>query len=450
MIILIIIIGVIYNIKTINYIFQEVTGLYEHPYVIGNAVREININLVSMHRYMKDVALATDEQELQAAIKNINHNEDNVFQLLPVLHDKYLGKKNDILTFEQDFRHWKDIRQEVILLTNADNKGKSYIEKIISEKNNTLRLTLLLSVLAFLIVSGIYIYIFRDTGTREAKINRYFQMIDHNIFSLVFDSSGKIIESSSALAFFLKTTKKALHKQNINSLIKDKEQFFLMMTSLEDGFTWEDELHLENDVYLQLKVELAPGNKMGVLYTMILHDISDKKRIEMLSYIDSLTGLNNRRFFDDTVPKELQYLARVKENSVFMMIDIDHFKLYNDHYGHPEGDVTLKAVANELKKNLHRPHDYAFRLGGEEFGLFFSADSFDDVKQFLQNLIIDIENLHIYHAVSETSEFVTISAGAVYMKETKKISVDDIYVAADKLLYKAKNEGRNQLKIDVL
>ena len=481
-IVTVIIVGVFYNIKTIDIISQEVTGLYEHPYRVNSIVRDININLVSMHRYMKDVALATSKQDLLHATESVQSNENNVFLLLPLLYDKYLGNKEDIARFEKDFRAWKRIRQEVILLTQekkykqaafitknrgakhlqvvigdlkhltsfADKKGEAYIQNIIDEKAATTELTLFLSAAALLIVIFIYLYILRDTQKKELKIQRYFDMIDANIFSLIFDNTGKIIEASSALAFFLGKTKKELLKMHIKDIVKDEEQLSVLMLCIADGFKWESELHFENDIYLYLRVAPTTEEDGRLLYSMIIDDISDKKRIELLSNIDPLTGLYNRRFFDTIAPKELKQMARKKENAVFVMIDIDYFKLYNDHYGHPEGDATLQAVAYTLKKHLKRPHDYAFRLGGEEFGLLFSAEPLEELKLYLQALIESIENLHIRHAMSEVSEYVTISMGAVYVEATKIVDVDTIYLAADKLLYKAKHEGRNQLQIDVL
>ena len=481
-IVTVIIIGVFYNIKTISIISQEVTGLYEHPYRVNSIVRDININLVSMHRYMKDVALATTTHELFTATDRVQNNENQVVLLLPLLYDKYLGDKKDITRFEKDFHDWKSIREKVILLTEekkykqaatitkdkgakhlqivigdlknltdfADKKGEEYIENIITEKENTTQLTLLLSAAALIIVIFIYLYILRDTQKKELKIQRYFDMIDANIFSLIFDSKGNIVEASNALAFFLGTTKKELTQRHIQSLVKDEEQLSLLMLSVEDGFKWEKELHFENDIYLYLRVAPTTEEDGRLLYSMIIDDISDKKRIELLSNIDPLTGLYNRRFFDAIAPKELKQMARKKENAVFVMIDIDYFKLYNDHYGHPEGDATLQAVAYMLKKHLRRPHDYAFRLGGEEFGLLFSAEPMDELKLYLEALIASIENLHIPHAMSEVSAYVTISVGAVYVEATKTENIDSIYLAADKLLYKAKNEGRNQLQIDVL
>ncbi len=481
-IVTVIIIGVFYNIKTIDIISQEVTGLYEHPYRVNSVVRDININLVSMHGYMKDVALATTPKELLLAIDKVQIHERNVLLLLPFLYDKYLGDKADITRFEKDFRAWKSIRQEVILLTEekkykqassltkdrgtkhlqivisdlkhltnfADKKGEEYIKNIIVEKENTTQLTLFLSAIALIIVIVIYLYILRDTQKKELKIQRYFDMIDANIFSLIFDNTGNIVEASSALALFLGTTKKELLQKHISYIVKNEEQRSLLMLSVEDGFKWEGELHFENDIYLYLRVAPTTEEDGRVLYSMIIDDISDKKRIELLSNIDPLTGLYNRRFFDTIAPKELKQMARKKEHAVFVMIDIDYFKLYNDHYGHPEGDATLQAVAYTLKKYLRRPHDYAFRLGGEEFGLLFSAEPLDELTLYLQGLIEAVENLHIHHAKSQVSEYVTISMGAVYVDATKTSDVDAIYLAADKLLYKAKHEGRNQLQIDVL
>lgn len=94
------------------------------------------------------------------------------------------------------------------------------------------------------------------------------------------------------------------------------------------------------------------------------------KKLENVSYTDSLTTLHNRRYFNLVYERELKRAQRTHSYITFMMLDIDYFKQYNDTYGHLEGDYALKSVAKVLKDTLKRPSDYVFRLGGEEFGVF--------------------------------------------------------------------------------
>ncbi|WP_294963031.1 GGDEF domain-containing protein [Sulfurimonas sp.] len=113
---------------------------------------------------------------------------------------------------------------------------------------------------------------------------------------------------------------------------------------------------------------------------------------------DSLTGLYNRRYYDEIIKKELMRSKRDKILFTFVILDIDYFKRYNDTYGHQEGDNVLKAVAKVLKKNLNRRGDYCFRLGGEEFGFLFTVKSADESYRFSNMICKEIENLYIPHS----------------------------------------------------
>ena len=126
-------------------------------------------------------------------------------------------------------------------------------------------------------------------------------------------------------------------------------------------------------------------------------------------------------------------------------MDIDHFKQYNDTYGHQEGDTTLKQVALALKDTLKRPTDFTFRLGGEEFGLVYHLTNIDDAIIITNEARKSVENLKIEHTGNSASSFVTISSGIYIVNSEDTSSLDEIYKKADELLYEAKQSGRNQI-----
>ncbi len=128
-------------------------------------------------------------------------------------------------------------------------------------------------------------------------------------------------------------------------------------------------------------------------------------------------------------------------------MDIDHFKQYNDTYGHQDGDTTLKLVANALKKTLNRPDDYTFRLGGEEFGLLYHITNEEDGLNIANQARQNIENLKIEHTGNSASSYVTISSGLYIIKSDDINSEDIIYKKSDEALYVAKQNGRNQVSI---
>ena len=126
-------------------------------------------------------------------------------------------------------------------------------------------------------------------------------------------------------------------------------------------------------------------------------------------------------------------------------MDIDHFKQYNDTYGHQMGDDTLIKVAKCIKDSLNRDDDTCFRLGGEEFGILFKSSNKENALNFANIVRENIENLHIEHTGNSASSYVTISMGLI-CKKASDIEGDDIaYKQADDLLYKAKESGRNKV-----
>lgn len=131
-----------------------------------------------------------------------------------------------------------------------------------------------------------------------------------------------------------------------------------------------------------------------------------------------------------------------------MMLDVDKFKLYNDTYGHQKGDEILKKIGNVLKGFTNRGGDYAFRLGGEEFGIILSLEDKEKIKEHAQRLVEKIESLHLEHKTNTASQYITISVGVVFKKYDSDVSVKELYKRADSALYKAKANGRNQVAFD--
>jgi diguanylate cyclase (GGDEF)-like protein len=172
--------------------------------------------------------------------------------------------------------------------------------------------------------------------------------------------------------------------------------------------------------------------------------VSANLQLLELSITDPLTGLHNRRHFDEILPLELKRVHRESQLLGLVMLDIDHFKKLNDALGHQFGDDALKKVATTLKSLLHRPSDYCFRLGGEEFAVLCSTDSEHTLLCFAEKLLRDIQSLAIHHPLHPLG-VVTLSAGIALSSGIE--SVHQIYELADLALYDAKHKGRNQVSI---
>jgi diguanylate cyclase (GGDEF)-like protein len=168
------------------------------------------------------------------------------------------------------------------------------------------------------------------------------------------------------------------------------------------------------------------------------------RRLETLSHQDGLTGIANRRAFDFLIERQFLEATRRKEAFCVVLCDVDHFKAYNDHYGHPAGDECLKQVAAALARTCKRSIDVAARYGGEEFALLLPATPAAGAQQVVENARREIAALAIAHAKSGTAEVVTFSAGIACLDPARDGSPRELVARADEALYRAKQLGRNR------
>jgi diguanylate cyclase (GGDEF)-like protein len=169
------------------------------------------------------------------------------------------------------------------------------------------------------------------------------------------------------------------------------------------------------------------------------------ENLAQMSITDPMTTLYNRRYFDLVIEREVSRAKRDKKSINFAMLDIDHFKLYNDTYGHQMGDDVLIKVAHILKDELKRASDFVFRLGGEEFGVIMSDLSQDEAYKQLQKLCLKINDAKIEHSNNSASPYVSISIGLKNIDEDSELDIKTFIEEADQALYKAKESGRNKV-----
>ncbi|WP_457748044.1 GGDEF domain-containing protein [Sulfurimonas sp.] len=164
------------------------------------------------------------------------------------------------------------------------------------------------------------------------------------------------------------------------------------------------------------------------------------------SITDQLTNLYNRRYYDTVIDKVIATAKRHKKCITFFILDIDHFKRYNDYYGHKKGDEVLIKVAHTLKKHIQREDDFVFRLGGEEFAGIITSEDKEKTQEWIAQLCDAVEKLKIEHKKSHISAYLTVSLGMVSKCSDEDFNANSLYLDADKALYKAKSQGRNRCK----
>jgi len=297
----------------------------------------------------------------------------------------------------------------------------------------------------------------KKTEVAEQELQRMLDVVNQNVYMSMTDVEGNITFVSEAFCRLTGYTKEQLIGENhrmLKSPLTPIDFYENLWKRIAAGEVWKGELQnvsKSGEVYW-VDASITPifdteGNIES--YMAIRKDITSKKKMETLAITDALSDLYNRRYFNMIFEKEIKRLRREHGSLVFMMLDIDHFKLYNDKYGHLKGDEVLIAVSQCLKEVCKRETDQVFRLGGEEFGIVLLGMSDEQTHTFAQKVIKSIENLNIKHEENTPYSWVTASLGAVIctFDASSKLDAKDIYQIADDAMYTAKQTGRNRVFI---
>jgi diguanylate cyclase (GGDEF)-like protein len=167
--------------------------------------------------------------------------------------------------------------------------------------------------------------------------------------------------------------------------------------------------------------------------------------LRSMAFLDGLTGIANRRQFEEALQREWRACLRTGTSLALAMIDIDHFKSFNDTCGHVAGDACLRAVAGILHNDMSRPHDLIARYGGEEFACLLPDTDLEGARVKAEQLRHAVQSLGIPHEASGTAPVVTISVGLETFIPTDELTPERLVAAADAQLYKAKHAGRNRV-----
>lgn len=169
------------------------------------------------------------------------------------------------------------------------------------------------------------------------------------------------------------------------------------------------------------------------------------KKLAELANTDALTGIYNRRFFEHQLRVQWNVSLRNQMPISLFMVDVDHFKAFNDHYGHQAGDTCLRQVAQVLNRSFRRASDFVARFGGEEFVVLATTTDSAQAYEFAERLRADVQALSIPHTSSSSAPQVTVSIGFATLTPAQEVPPEELLKAADEALYQAKQQGRNRV-----
>lgn len=275
---------------------------------------------------------------------------------------------------------------------------------------------------------------------------------------LLIDHSGVIVECNPQITAMFNYPEGELLGTNVLSLFHqdDLKRLPPQIEKLKDGesILVERRIRAKNGRYILCE---QSGKKVNDQLILLLYrDITERKLAELalekanraldkLAHVDGLTQIANRRKFDMEIKHEWQRLKREKKNLGIILADIDLFKQFNDIYGHQRGDDCLRWVASVLQGAVHRPADIVARYGGEEFVVLLPDTDIDGCMKIAEKMRSSIQNSRETHEGSSQYGVVTMSFGVAALVPCENTAVDILISEADKALYKAKLNGRNQV-----
>ncbi len=270
---------------------------------------------------------------------------------------------------------------------------------------------------------------------------------------IAFLLTGITIMSPTLILFFLSDDPELIVTANLLII------FFLFLIIISKRLTKTiagyltmeidiDKLRYEKNYAAMLNRELEEEIMKRIQTEGILKEEKYKaealaNKLIQITTIDGLTGISNRRRFDEYMQNEWKRSSRVGSPISLILCDIDFYKAFNDTYGHVAGDDVLRRIAKLLEHYARRAGDLAARYGGEEFAIILPDTTSEKARHLAEEIRLAIEDMHIAHKSSTISDYVTVSFGVATMIPTRHISFRTLINMADEALYSAKDKGRN-------
>lgn len=288
---------------------------------------------------------------------------------------------------------------------------------------------------------------------RFKKIRTTVDSLDPHLLSISIDKNITITDVTKALCRKTGFDTKELVGKSIlvlsGSNEEAEESMKALWAAIQKGDSWTGEIKIvkKNGRQIWTKASVSPLRRKSDAndgYTVIYTDVTSQKHFEKLAIVDELTGLYNRRHFNNIAGAVLTEAIRQKLYFSLILMDVDNFKKYNDQYGHPAGDQVLASIGITLKQIFKRKDDSVFRLGGEEFGAILISPDKDETILIAKEILEKIQALNIDHKFNPPG-VITVSIGIEQLLPTSDHLLETIYKNADNALYNAKEKGRNRI-----
>lgn len=292
-------------------------------------------------------------------------------------------------------------------------------------------------------IPGLVFY--KDKDNRFIRVNKY--------VADAYRKSKRELEGVSLYDLYPEEEARRYHEDDLAVLASGVARLnFEEPWQTADGMRWvsTSKIPLLDDHgaiqgIIGISMDITERKKSDILIQELIRRLeTEKDKAQQSAMTDGLSGIPNRRYFDETLDKELYRLKRSGSPLALIMLDIDHFKKYNDRYGHVAGDDCLKLVAETIRSNIGRAPDFAARYGGEEFAIVMPDTDIHGAMIVAERLRLSIESLGVPHEDSSTAAHVTISLGVASVYPETIDSPEVLVRLADEALYEAKHSGRNR------
>lgn len=328
----------------------------------------------------------------------------------------------------------------------------------------------LMYFIPFAIIGNLFTYILAESiqsANKDHRSIKYYKLLAENSSDLIstheLDGNFKYVSPSSTSILGYEPEEligenpyEFYHPEDLKRITESHET----VVGTDQGFAVEYRFKKKDGSYVWLETTSKKLTGLGLVTEELIcssRDVGIRKELESdliekndrlnrLSNLDGLTEIYNRRYFDAQLEEEWKEAIQKGQPLSLIMFDIDYFKLYNDTYGHQQGDECIKAIANVGKKVLNRPNDIIARYGGEEFAVILPNTCENGALKIAESIRKSVQVLAIPHVNSKVKPTVTVSVGVATVKPTRGMNHLQLIVDSDDALYQAKNTGRNRVQ----